>query len=53
MKCKNCFLWLKRELPRQRKKYYPAGRCMNLRFNKNFRRMLTTENTNCDCGELK
>ncbi len=49
MICKKCELWQKRELPRRAKKYHPAGRCLNLRFNKNGQRMLTTENTNCDC----
>jgi hypothetical protein len=53
MICKKCIFWSKRELPKQRKKYYPAGRCSSLRFNKNGQRIFTTENTNCDCGELK
>ena len=34
MKCKDCKIWLRRELPNQkikRKEYYPAGRCLEYR----------------------
>ena len=53
MICGKCKLWLKRELPRQRKKYYPAGRCLHRNFNDGFRSMLTTENVHCRFGEPK
>lgn len=49
MKCRDCALWIKRELPKQlrkRKEYYPAGRCLQYHT-------LTTGEVNCRFGVEK
>jgi hypothetical protein len=53
MKCENCELWIKRQLPKTAKKYYPAGRCLHRIFNDVRQTMLTAPETNCRIGVPK
>lgn len=55
MQCKDCELWIKREIlsiggKKKRKAFYPTGRCLN---GVEFGRMFTAPTTNCNRGILK
>ncbi len=53
MICRDCELWEKREIPKRKNQFYPAGRCTLLDFNKNGKSMFTSEFTNCKSGVKK
>lgn len=53
MKCKDCNLWMERELPRDKRHNYPTGVCMNVSFFEKGKQQLTLPNTNCDRGKTK
>jgi len=52
MQCKNCKLWIKRELLKskgKKKEYYPTGRCIKIM--ENYKPMFTTGETHCKLGK--
>ena len=53
MQCKNCELWIKRPLPKDKRFNYPAGACLNVSFYEKRKQQYTLPDTNCDRGERK
>lgn len=58
MTCKECDLWVQREIPKvarvkKKKEFYPAGRCCSTMFNNVRQSMFTVGDTNCRFGVKK
>lgn len=56
MQCKDCSLWVQREIPKakgdktKKKEYYPAGWCLNAQYVEKRIAKLTVGETNCNAN---